>query len=113
MRRVFGGGTPGVLHGCFSYLLQNGDGQVSLTHSVSAGLDYASVGPEHAYLHDQNRAEYCSASDAEALEAAQRLARTEGIIPALESAHTRLRKRLRRAPSCRGRGVRRESFGPW
>ena len=97
----FGGGTPGVLHGCFSYLLQNGDGQVSLTHSVSAGLDYASVGPEHAYLHDQHRAEYCSASDAEALEAAKRLARTEGIIPALESSHAVV-EAIKRAPSCRG-----------
>src|SRR4051794_26288666 len=83
----FEGGAPGVLHGCFSYLLQDTDGQISLTHSVSAGLDYASVGPEHAYLHDQERAEYCSASDAEALEAAKLLARTEGIIPALESSH--------------------------
>ena len=83
----FSGGRPGVLHGSYSYLLQDEDGQVSLTHSVSAGLDYASVGPEHAWLHDQGRAEYCSATDAEALEAAKMLARTEGIIPALESAH--------------------------
>jgi len=83
----FAGGAPGVLHGAYSYLLQDEDGQVSLTHSVSAGLDYALVGPEHAYLHDQGRAEYISVSDKEALDAAQLLARLEGIIPALESAH--------------------------
>src|ERR1700761_6864734 len=83
----FSGGSPGVLQGTFSYLLQDADGQVALTHSVSAGLDYASVGPEHAALHDNGRAEYVSASDAEALAAAKRLARTEGIVPALESAH--------------------------
>jgi tryptophan synthase beta chain len=67
--------------------LQDEAGQVSLTHSVSAGLDYASVGPEHAALHDSGRAEYVSASDEEAVQAAERLARTEGIVPALESAH--------------------------
>ena len=83
----FAGGSPGVLQGTFSYLLQDDDGQIALTHSVSAGLDYASVGPEHAMLHDQERAEYCSCSDAEALEAAITLSRMEGIIPALESAH--------------------------
>jgi tryptophan synthase beta chain len=83
----FHGGSPGVLQGTYSYLLQNDAGQISLTHSVSAGLDYASVGPEHAALHDLGRAEYVSASDAEALAAAERLARTEGIVPALESAH--------------------------
>jgi tryptophan synthase beta chain len=83
----FRGGSPGVLQGTYSYVLQNDAGQVSLTHSVSAGLDYASVGPEHAALHDLGRAEYVSASDAEALAAAERLARTEGIVPALESAH--------------------------
>ncbi len=93
----FSGGVPGVLHGSFSYLLQNEDGQVSLTHSVSAGLDYASVGPEHAWLHDQKRAEYLSATDAEALEAAKVLARTEGIIPALESSHA-VSEAIRRAP---------------
>lgn len=97
----FGGGVPGVLHGCFSYLLQDEDGQISLTHSVSAGLDYASVGPEHAWLHDEGRAEYCPASDAEALEAAKLLARTEGIIPALESSHA-IAEAMRRAPSCPG-----------
>jgi tryptophan synthase beta chain len=81
------GGAPGVLQGAYSYLLQDEDGQVSLTHSVSAGLDYAMIGPEHAWLHDRNRAQYLAASDAEALEAARRLSRTEGIMPALESAH--------------------------
>ncbi len=93
----FSGGSPGVLHGAHSYLLQDSDGQVSLTHSVSAGLDYALVGPEHAYLHDQHRAEYVSCSDADALKAAVRLARTEGIIPALESAHA-VAEAIKRAP---------------
>jgi tryptophan synthase beta chain len=83
----FSGGSPGVLQGTYSYVLQDEAGQVSLTHSVSAGLDYASVGPEHAALHDSGRAEYVSANDEEALVAAERLARTEGIVPALESAH--------------------------
>jgi tryptophan synthase beta chain len=83
----FHGGSPGVLQGTFSYLLQDDNGQVALTHSVSAGLDYASVGPEHAALHDSGRAEYVSATDQQALEATVRLARTEGILPALESAH--------------------------
>jgi tryptophan synthase beta chain len=81
------GGSPGVLQGTYSYVLQDDAGQVSPTHSVSAGLDYASVGPEHAALHDSGRAEYVSASDEEALQATVRLARTEGIVPALESAH--------------------------
>ena len=83
----FQGGSPGVLQGAYSYVLQDDAGQVSLTHSVSAGLDYASIGPEHAALHDSGRAEYISASDEEALQATVRLARTEGIVPALESAH--------------------------
>jgi tryptophan synthase beta chain len=83
----FHGGSPGVLQGTYSYLLQDENGQVSLTHSVSAGLDYASVGPEHAELHDSGRAEYTSATDQAALEATVTLARTEGILPALESAH--------------------------
>jgi tryptophan synthase beta chain len=83
----FQGGSPGVLQGTFSYVLQDDAGQVSLTHSVSAGLDYASIGPEHAALHDSGRAEYLSASDEEALQATVMLARTEGIVPALESAH--------------------------
>ncbi len=82
-----GGGVPGVLQGTYSYVLQDEAGQISLTHSVSAGLDYASVGPEHAALHDAGRAEYTSASDDEALQATVTLARTEGILPALESAH--------------------------
>ena len=97
----FSGGTPGVLHGTLSYLLQNDDGQVALTHSVSAGLDYASVGPEHASLRDRGRATYVSASDQEALDAAMTLARTEGIIPALESAHA-VAEAIRRAPSEKG-----------
>jgi len=83
----FHGGSPGVLQGTYSYLLQDENGQVALTHSVSAGLDYASVGPEHAALYDSGRAEYLSASDQAALDATVRLARTEGILPALESAH--------------------------
>lgn len=93
----FSGGSPGVLHGAHSYLLQDTDGQVALTHSVSAGLDYALVGPEHAWLHDRGRAEYVSATDADALAAAQTMARHEGIIPALESAHA-VAEALRRAP---------------
>jgi len=83
----FDGGVPGVLQGTYSYVLQDENGQVSLTHSVSAGLDYATVGPEHASLHDCGRAEYVSADDAHVLEAVVKLARTEGILPALESAH--------------------------
>jgi len=97
----FSGGSPGVLQGAYSYLLQNEDGQIALTHSVSAGLDYALVGPEHAWLHDQGRAEYVSVSDQEALEAARTLSRTEGIIPALESAHG-VAAALRRAPRAPG-----------
>jgi len=83
----FAGGRPGVLHGTYTYVLQNEDGQIALTHSVAAGLDYAAVGPEHAYWRDQGRIEYVSGSDQEALEAFQLLARMEGILPALESAH--------------------------
>jgi tryptophan synthase beta chain len=94
----FAGGSPGVLQGTFSYLLQDDDGQIALTHSVSAGLDYASVGPEHAMLHDETRAEYCSCDDANAIEAAKTLSRTEGIIPALESAHA-VAEAIRRAPT--------------
>ena len=93
----FSGGSPGVLQGTFSYLLQDEDGQIGLTHSVSAGLDYPSIGPEHAWLHDQRRCEYVSMSDAGALAAAKTLARTEGIIPALESAHA-VAEAIRRAP---------------
>jgi tryptophan synthase beta chain len=93
----FHGGLPGVLQGTFSYVLQDTAGQIALTHSVSAGLDYPSVGPEHAMLHDIGRAEYTSASDAEALAATRELARTEGIIPALESAHA-IAEAIKRAP---------------
>ena len=82
-----GGGRPGVLQGTMSYVLQDNNGQVAATHSVSAGLDYPSIGPEHAFLHDAGRVEYVSVSDSEALEAFQLLSRLEGIIPALESAH--------------------------
>ncbi|MGC9971404.1 MAG: tryptophan synthase subunit beta [Bryobacteraceae bacterium] len=96
----FSGGSPGVLQGAYSYLLQDADGQVALTHSVSAGLDYALVGPEHAWLHDEGRAEYVSIGDREALEAARVLSRTEGIIPALESAHA-VAEGLRRAPQAK------------
>jgi tryptophan synthase beta chain len=83
----FAGGTPGVLQGTYSYVLQNDAGQIAATHSVSAGLDYASIGPEHAMLHDSGRATYTSATDDEALNATKVLSRMEGIIPALESAH--------------------------
>jgi tryptophan synthase beta chain len=100
-RFLKGSGSPGVLHGAHSYLLQDDDGQVALTHSISAGLDYALIGPEHAWLHDRNRAEYTSATDSEALAAAMRLARTEGIIPALESAHA-VAEAIKRAPSAKG-----------
>ncbi len=83
----FDGGGPGVLQGTYSYVLQDTAGQIAATHSVSAGLDYPAIGPEHALLHDEGRAEYVSASDEAALDACQALARLEGIIPALESAH--------------------------
>src|SRR5260370_2425393 len=84
---VNGGGRPGVLQGTMSYVLQDLRGQIATTHSISAGLDYPSIGPEHAFLHDSGRVEDTSVSDAEALEAFQTLSRLEGIIPALESAH--------------------------
>ena len=83
----FAGGTPGVLQGTRSYVLQDEDGNVELTHSISAGLDYASVGPEHAWLRERGRAEYTWCDDERALAAFQRLAREEGILPALESSH--------------------------
>jgi tryptophan synthase beta chain len=83
----FRGGSPGVLQGTYSYVLQDDAGQIAATHSVSAGLDYPSIGPEHAWLKDTGRAEYLPASDKEALDALSLLTRTEGIIPALESAH--------------------------
>jgi tryptophan synthase beta chain len=95
-------GTPGVLHGSLSYLLQDADGQVAPAHSISAGLDYPGVGPEHSYLRDSGRATYETATDAEALDAFQALSRLEGIIPALETAHALawvLRSRGRWSPS--------------
>lgn len=82
-----GGGRPGVLQGTLSYVLQDERGQIAATHSISAGLDYPSIGPEHAFLHDLGRVEYVTASDNEALQAFQELSQLEGIIPALESAH--------------------------
>ncbi len=93
-------GSPGVLHGNRTYLLQDGDGQIALTHSVSAGLDYPGVGPEHAWLHDIGRAEYVAIDDAEALAAFHRLCRTEGIIPALESSHA-VAHAMKMAPTMR------------
>ena len=83
----YAGARPGVLQGTYTYVLQNADGQIAATHSISAGLDYPAIGPEHAWLADQHRAQYAAVSDAAALEAARLLARQEGIIPALESAH--------------------------
>jgi len=94
----FHGGSLGVLQGTRSYILQDDHGQIQLTHSVSAGLDYAAVGPEHAWLYDQKRVEYTYATDDKALDAFMRLARTEGIIPALESAHA-VAEAIRRAPT--------------
>jgi tryptophan synthase beta chain len=93
----FQGGSLGVLQGTQSYLLQDEFGQIQLTHSVSAGLDYAAVGPEHAWLRDEDRVEYTYATDDQALEAFARLARLEGIIPALESSHA-IAEAIRRAP---------------
>jgi tryptophan synthase beta chain len=93
----FHGGSPGVLQGTYSFVLQDEAGQIAPTHSVSAGLDYPSIGPEHAWLKEIGRAEYVSASDAEALEACSLLTRTEGIIPALESAHA-VAELIKRAP---------------
>jgi tryptophan synthase beta chain len=93
----FRGGLPGVLQGTYSYVLQDEAGQIATTHSVSAGLDYPSIGPEHAWLSDSGRAEYVAASDAEALDACKLLAQTEGIIPALESAHA-VAELVKRAP---------------
>ncbi len=93
----FAGGTLGMLQGAMSYVLQDDFGQIGSTHSVSAGLDYASVGPEHAYLHDIGRVQYTYATDSEALDAFQQCARLEGIIPALESSHA-VAEVLKRAP---------------
>jgi tryptophan synthase beta chain len=95
----FSGGRPGVLHGTFSYILQNEDGQVVPTHSVSAGLDYPAVGPEHAKLHDSGRVTYTSTTDAEALDAFHELSRLEGIIPALESSHAVAQAKKMRLPA--------------
>jgi tryptophan synthase beta chain len=100
----FRGGMPGVLQGTFSYVLQDENGQIAQTHSVSAGLDYASIGPEHAALHDSGRAEYVSQDDAATLDAVVKLARTEGILPALESAHA-VAECLRIAPSFSTRDI--------
>jgi tryptophan synthase beta chain len=94
----FHGGSLGVLQGTRSYILQDEFGQIQSTHSVSAGLDYAAVGPEHAWLHDQGRVQYSYATDEKALEAFMRLARTEGIIPALESSHA-VAEAIQRAPT--------------
>ena len=80
-------GRPGILHGSYSYVLQSPEGQIAETHSISAGLDYPGVGPEHSWLKDTGRATYVSATDTEALDAFKYLARYEGILPALESAH--------------------------
>ncbi len=91
-------GRPGVLHGTYTYLLQDADGQVAATHSISAGLDYPAVGPEHAWLRDQLRAEYTYAEDQQALDAFQLLSRLEGILPALESAHA-VAEAIRLAPT--------------
>lgn len=96
----FSGGRPGVFQGTRSYVLQDAHGQIARTHSISAGLDYAAVGPEHAQLHDDERAFYTSASDEEALAAFQQLSQTEGIIPALESAHA-IAEAIRLAPTMR------------
>ena len=97
----FHGGSPGVLHGTFSYVLQDEMGQISATHSISAGLDYAAVGPEHSMLFDSGRVEYTTATDTEALAACRTLSRLEGIIPALESSHA-VAEAVRRAPSGKG-----------
>ena len=98
------GGAPGVLQGTYTYVLQDSAGQIASTHSVSAGLDYPAIGPEHAALHDSGRAEYVSATDEEALEACRFLARTEGIIPALESSHA-VAEAMKRVPKMGKRDV--------
>jgi len=91
------GGRPGVLHGNKTYLLQDADGQITEAHSISAGLDYPGIGPEHAWLHDTGRVDYVSATDEEALEAFKLCAKLEGILPALEPAHA-LAEVIKRAP---------------
>ena len=100
----FAGGRPGVLHGTMTYLLQDDDGQINLTHSVSAGLDYAAVGPEHSFYHDAGRIRYTSATDEEALSAFDLLSREEGIVPALESAHA-IAEVVKLAPTMKPRHV--------
>jgi tryptophan synthase beta chain len=94
-------GRPGILQGTYSYVLQNADGQIAPTHSISAGLDYAAVGPEHAFLRSIGRAEYTSATDEQALAAFHLLSRTEGILPALESSHA-VAEAVRLAPGLGG-----------
>ena len=96
----FTGSRPGVLQGTYTYVLQTADGQISTTHSISAGLDYPAIGPQHAWLADQRRAEYTAVSDEEAIQAAKTLARLEGIVPALESAHA-IAELIKRAPKMR------------
>src|SRR5215467_4725732 len=110
----FTGARPGVLQGTYTYVLQSEDGQISTTHSISAGLDYPAIGPEHAWLADQRRAEYAAVSDASALDAALLLARTEGIIPALESAHAVAGLVERSSPASGGPlvGLANSSSGP-
>jgi tryptophan synthase beta chain len=100
----FVGARPGVLQGTYTFVLQTADGQIATTHSVSAGLDYAAVGPEHAWLAEQGRAEYTAVMDDEAIAAAKMLARSEGIIPALESAHA-IAELARRAPKMKKDGI--------
>jgi tryptophan synthase beta chain len=100
----FAGGRPGVLHGTMTYLLQDADGQVNLTHSVSAGLDYAAIGPEHSHLHDTGRVRYTSVTDEEAMAAFDLLSREEGIIPALESSHA-IAEVIKLAPTLKKRQV--------
>lgn len=97
-------GRPGVLHGCYTYVLQNDDGQIALTHSISAGLDYAAVGPEHTNLRKIERAGYTYATDQEALQAFQMLAQLEGILPALESAHA-VAEAIKSAPSMKANQI--------
>jgi len=93
----FAGGSLGVLHGTRTFVLQDEEGQIAPTHSVSAGLDYPAIGPEHVWLHDEGRVEYTSATDEEAIAAFHRMARTEGILPALESSHA-IAEAIQRAP---------------
>jgi len=100
----FRGSRPGVLQGTYTHVLQTSDGQIATTHSVSAGLDYPAVGPEHAWLAEHSRAEYTAVSDEEALDAARTLSRTEGIISALEAAHA-VAELIKRASSMRNQLV--------